>query len=419
MVPNAIISNGFGRFSLRLAASEAAEREALTAFITGAYPTPGLARFLNAVGLARLRAVARFLGRADSIPGDRVRAMWAGEPVAQAASRIRRLPGLGDPLADRLHMLARALYARGAAGVIRREAAAGASGVYHYRAGFGGTSVALARERGWVCLCEYSIAHPAVLDHLVQNRGQMPAPGTAGPIDVNWQAIRDDLDRADHVLANSDFVKQTFVHQGWAPERVDVIYRGIDDGFFERLPARGEDRSRPVKFLFAGSVRRRKGADDLAAALGHLGDLDFELGICGDVDRDGAAAFQALRADPRVTYHGNLLPAEMATKMSEADIFVFPTLAEGSARVVFEAMAAGCFIVTTENAGSIVADGVHGALVPPGEPEALGAALRAAVADREAITRTGRQNAELVARDYRQSAYGTRLFELYERLSRR
>jgi hypothetical protein len=37
-----IVSNGFGRFHMRLAAVEAGRRDALAAFVTGAYPTPGL-----------------------------------------------------------------------------------------------------------------------------------------------------------------------------------------------------------------------------------------------------------------------------------------------------------------------------------------------------------------------------------------
>ncbi|MBT3931163.1 MAG: glycosyltransferase [Rhodospirillaceae bacterium] len=426
MAPNAIISNGFGRFSLRLAAAEAARRDALTAFITGAYPTPGLARALSALGLSRLKPVRRFLGREDSIPGTRVRAMWAGEPFSQVASRMRHLPAVGDLLADRLHMFARVLYARGASRVIRREADPSGPGVYHYRAGFGGASVALARERGWVCLCEYSIAHLSVLEHLVRNGGQMPAPGEAGPIDVNWRAIRDDLNRADQVLANSDFVKETFVHQGWAPDRVNVIYRGIDDGFLSTLPDHAPENldvdapdAGPLQLLFAGSVRRRKGTDDLADAMAALEGVDLQLGVCGSVDREGGAAFEQFRADPRVTYHGNLLPAELAARMVAADVFVFPTLAEGSARVVFEAMAAGCYVVTTANAGSIVEDGVHGRLVAPGNPDALAAALREAAADRARVAQVGRDNAALIRRDHRQAEYGTRLFELYERLSRR
>jgi len=426
MAPNVIISNGFGRFSLRLAAAEAAKRDALAAFITGAYPTPGLTRCLSALGLSRLKPIGRFLGREDSIPGARVRAMWAGEPLSQVASRMRHLPMVGDPLADRLHMLARMLYARGAARVIRREADPSDSGIYHYRAGFGGRSVALARERGWLCLCEYSIAHPSVLEYLVRNGGQMPAPGEAGPIDANWRAIRDDLDRADQVLANSDFVKETFVHQGWSPDRVNVIYRGIDDGFLSALPDRAPENSPaditnpgPLQLLFAGSVRRRKGTDDLVDALAALDGVDLELGVCGAVDRDGGAAFERFRADPRVTYHGNLLPSALAARMAAADIFVFPTLAEGSARVVFEAMAAGCYIITTANAGSIVEDGVHGRLVAPGDPGALAAALRDAAGDRANVARIGRDNAAVIRRDYRQAEYGTRLFELYERLSRR
>ena len=48
-----------------------------------------------------------------------------------------------------------------------------------------------------------------------------------------------------------------------------------------------------------------------------------------------------------------------------------PASVEGSARVVFEALAAGCYVITTPNAGSIVKDEVHGALVEPGSADGL------------------------------------------------
>ena len=47
--------------------------------------------------------------------------------------------------------------------------------------------------------------------------------------------------------------------------------------------------------------------------------------------------------------------------MSRAEVFVFPSLAEGSARVVAMAMAAGCYVITTPNSGSVVRDGAMGA----------------------------------------------------------
>jgi glycosyltransferase involved in cell wall biosynthesis len=108
---------------------------------------------------------------------------------------------------------------------------------------------------------------------------------------------------------------------------------------------------------------------------------------------------------------------EVALRMLEADVFVFPSLAEGSARVVFEALACGCYVITTPNAGSIVQDGVHGALVPAGDADALAAAIRAAASRRQTIRDVGQYNAELVRSEYRQRRYGEALDQLYDDVS--
>ena len=415
--PRIIVSNGFGRFHLRLAAAEAASRGALAAFVTGGYPTPALARWVEAAGLARIPAMGRLLARAAPMPEGRVHALWAGEPFAQVASRVRGGSAASRRAADHLHLLARGLYAAGASRVVGRSAEARGRGIYHYRSGFGGGSVAVARRRGWVCLCDHTIVHPAVLEHLVSHAGRLPPAGESGPIDRNWRTILADVDRADHVLTNSGFVKSTFVHQGWDGARIDVIHQGIDDGFLSALPERTPIRG-PLRLLFAGSFGRRKGGPDLAEATSCLGNVDWRLDLCGPVEPDAAAAFGRLAADPRVTCHGTLAPKALAERMAAAEVFVFPTRAEGSARVVFEALAAGCYVVTTANAGSIVADGEHGRLIAPGSPRAIADALRHAAGDRAGVARIGARNAAEGRRGWRQADYGARLFELYERLLR-
>lgn len=418
MSPEVIVSNGFGRFHLRLAAVEAARRGALAAFITGACPTPGTARWIETVHLSRVRSIGRFLARAVPLPPERVHALWAGEPFYQLGSRVRGSSMFSARLADRLHLASRGLYAAGAARVIGRLAEARDRGIYHYRAGFGGGSVAAARRRGWICLCDHSIAHPAVLAYLVANAGRLPPAGEAGPIDGNWRAILADIDRADHVLANSDFVQSTFLHQGGDPGKVDVVYQGIDDEFLSAIPER-EPHEGPLRLLFAGSFERRKGGVELAEALSNIDDVDWRLGLCGPVARDSKTAFDRFAADPRVTYHGNLPRPDLAARMALADVFVFPTRAEGSARVLFEALAAGCYVVTTANGGSIVVDGEHGRLVPSGSASAIADALRHAAGDRPRVARIGARNAALVRRRYAQADYGARLFDLYERLLQR
>jgi glycosyltransferase involved in cell wall biosynthesis len=57
--------------------------------------------------------------------------------------------------------------------------------------------------------------------------------------------------------------------------------------------------------------------------------------------------------------------------MAAADVFVFPSLFEGSAVVTYEALACGLPCVVTPAAGSVVRDGVEGFLVEPRDVNGL------------------------------------------------
>jgi starch synthase len=61
----------------------------------------------------------------------------------------------------------------------------------------------------------------------------------------------------------------------------------------------------------------------------------------------------------------------MPARMASADVFVFPSLFEGSAVVTYEALATGLPCVVTPSAGSVVRDGVEGFIVPPGQVDDL------------------------------------------------
>jgi len=409
-----VLSNGQGLFSLRVAAAELARRGRLQAFITAGYPTPSAMRLAGMTGRS---LPARLEGRRAAIPDDLVRPIWSSELAYHIANTMRRLPGIGQMGADGADLAGRFAYGRAAARLLRRMPAPPQGGIYHYRSGYGHASVAVARARGYTTLCEHSIAHPAVLRYLVDHGGRLPPPGTAGPIDANWRSIARDIARADHVLVNSDFVARSFAHQGWPADRVHVLYRGIDDSFVDALPARPAPRAGAFSLAFAGAFGPRKGADTLATALAMLDDVDWRLDICGSVEPGLGAASRGLLADARVRRHGVVGRRGLGALLGTTEIFVFPTLAEGSARVVFEALAAGCYVITTPNAGSIVADGVHGAIVPPADAAALAAALRRAAADRARLRATGDANAALTRRGYSQRVYGDRLVALYDSLS--
>src|SRR5690606_29922281 len=94
-----------------------------------------------------------------------------------------------------------------------------------------------------------------------------------------------------------------------------------------------------------------------------------------------ARRVRALLAAPglreRVVVHGSLPPEMVAAYYRAADIFVLASWAESYGMVVAEAMAAGLPVVATQvgHLPCLVADGVSGLLVPPGDAAALSAAL--------------------------------------------
>jgi glycosyltransferase involved in cell wall biosynthesis len=413
-----ILSNGFSRFFLSRAAVELCRRDLLACFITGAFPTPFLRRICHLTTLhTRSATAARLLDRGELGLTDRlVRPLWFPELIHQLEALQRRV-GPTTWLAREGIIADQAcrLYAFQAAKYLNTTTAH----IYHYRAGFGHHSVPAAKRRGMLAVCDHSIPHPAVLAHLIHNDGKLPAPRDKGPMNRFWSGIRNDINQADCVIVPSTFVRDTFVHQGWDPARLHIVYFGVDEKFLDSIPPR-ETQPRTkhdhIRLLFVGEWCKRKGADVLIQALSRIDEARWELEVIGDVEQSLAPHLSAFRLGRRVHLTGTIPRAEVARQMTQADVFVFPSLAEGEARVTGEAAAAGCYVITTANACDIVADGVNGSIVPAGDADALARAIQSTIDNPSMLLEVGLRNASLVRAKYRQRHYGDRLAKLYTRL---
>ena len=83
--------------------------------------------------------------------------------------------------------------------------------------------------------------------------------------------------------------------------------------------------------------------------------------------------------------------ADIPAFLGRLDVAVLPSRAEGMSNALLEYMAAGRPIVATAvgAAPDVIADGVHGLLVPPDDVPALAAALGRLLDDRELALRSG------------------------------
>jgi glycosyltransferase involved in cell wall biosynthesis len=407
-----VISNGLNKFHLAALAAEMARRKVLAGLITAGYPI-GWQRSL-AERFARHPRWQRFLDRWEPIEERLVHSFAASEFLFHWGNSLLARSESMRRVLDSAAMHAYGLQASGILRKLRPD-------VYHYRSCFGLRSVAVAKRQGAVTLCDHSIAHPRTLSFLVDNSGRFPPEGGVPP-KIELERLMDhDMVQADHTLVNSEFAKRTCVHAGMNPNRVHVIYLGVDDKFIDAVPelSRSQIRNRRAEsILFAGSWQIRKGVWTIVHAFKAMKG-NCHLNVAGGIEpklgRD--PKMKAFLRGPQVTVLGTLTRAELARKMTEHRIFIFPSLCEGSARVVFEALACGCYVITTPNAGSIVEDGIHGRLMPTADAEALRESVDWAMAHADEVAEIGWENAQLVRSHYRQCHYGDKVLALYHKLA--
>jgi glycosyltransferase involved in cell wall biosynthesis len=98
----------------------------------------------------------------------------------------------------------------------------------------------------------------------------------------------------------------------------------------------------------------------------------------------------------------------MAEHYAWADLFLLPSICEGSATVCYEALAAGLPVITTENAGSVVRDGIDGFIVPIRDPGAIAERLENLHRDRALLESMSRAALER-AREFTVEKYAERL----------
>jgi len=147
--------------------------------------------------------------------------------------------------------------------------------------------------------------------------------------------------------------------------------------------------------LCVAAVTSDKGHDVLLGALATMQDLSWRCVCVGSLNRDPVfveGLRRSTRGD-RVRFAGPRTGADLDRSYAAADLVVLASRVEAFGMVVIEALARGLPVVATDVGGvnealGRGADGIRpGLLVPPDDPAALGAALRAWLGDATLRTR--------------------------------
>jgi glycosyltransferase involved in cell wall biosynthesis len=243
-----------------------------------------------------------------------------------------------------------------------------ARGVYVFNSA--GLEVLDAAKRGkrWTVL-EQTIAPLQIESDLLRyERDRFPA--WQGPIDEDSEVVRfcdreqAEWQLADRILCGSAFVRDGIAACGGPAERCVIVPYGVDGRF--RLAPRGRHDG-PIRVLVVGAIGLRKGSPYVLAAARSLR-FRAIFRMVGPIECRESAIRELQEI---VELAGPVPHAAMLEHFAWADLLLLPSLCEGSATVIYEALAASLPVICTANCGSIVRHGLDGIVVPIRDSQAI------------------------------------------------
>jgi len=200
-------------------------------------------------------------------------------------------------------------------------------------------------------------------------------------------------------------------------DKLHIVHCGVDPA---RYKAAKIVQNSPLKLTFVGRLAAVKGLPVLFQALKTLSyqGVDFELDVIGDGPDRAALEVLAQRGalQGRINFLGYKSQSDVAEFLTQSDVFVLPSFAEGLPVVLMEALAASVPVVATQIAGvsELVQDGVNGYLVSAGDETALADKLDVLMRNPKLRSKMGKSGAEIVAQEFDISKETSRLAQLFK-----
>lgn len=291
--------------------------------------------------------------------------------------------------------------------LVLREGFKSASGVYTFNAA-GLELLVEAKKKGLLTVMEQTIAPYTTQKQLLEEERTAFPKWEAGTVDVPSSEEFISREHAewghsDLILCGSEFVRKSIAECGGPVDRCVVVPYGIDSSFSITKHTRNGGA---LRVLTVGSIGLRKGAQYVLAAAKVLEGL-AEFRMVGPINLtdQGLNGFRNY-----VEVIGSIPRSQLLEHYEWADVFLLPSLCEGSATVCYEALSCGLPVITTPNAGSVVRDGIEGFIVPIRDPDAIAEKLQLFI-DRPELLKSMGESALQRSQSFTVENYGDRLIK--------
>ncbi len=218
----------------------------------------------------------------------------------------------------------------------------------------------------------------------------------------------------DRIVVPSSFAKATFAAEGVG--NTETILPGIDAELFH--PGDSGRAAGTFRVAYTGRLDLGKGVLYLLKAWKQLRLKEAELVLMGEV-RPEIEKTLAEHAGEHVRITGFLPRTQVAEQLRRSSLFVFPSLHEGLAQALLEAMGSGIPAIATPNSGAedCIAHGEDGFVVQPRSAEEIAERIEWCYRNREAVGWMGQNARKKVNLNFTLNSYRKRVMAFYEDLA--
>ncbi|MEI9959647.1 MAG: glycosyltransferase family 4 protein [Limisphaerales bacterium] len=238
---------------------------------------------------------------------------------------------------------------------------------------FANGTMRLAKKQGGLAIMDAWNSHPetlwSVLTEEQQIWGSRYAPGVRYYLDLTMESVA----VADYICTASTFTRESFLKRGFAPERLLFCPYPLDTEAYRPAPE-PRPANRPFTIIHTGGSSLRKGTPYLLEAFRLIRkEVPDAVLRVKEGARNDVVPILRRNADLPIEWSGHLDFAGHLRRYQTSDLMIFPSIEDGFAFVVAEALACGLPVITTPNTGAsdLIIPGVNGEVVPIRDPAAL------------------------------------------------